>query len=282
MWSSEKQNLKTNPSNILYLNIQLEEVWGLRGIIIWILAFFSFLSGANVINATIMWFNIGPESTFTPFLLGGLIGAIPVWVYLLVSVLVTLAFLGATSHQVVSELSNEEVLNEIFESVNRIEISQQSQQKTLEHVQARMVLVDESIQHAREEFSNGLSAQGDAIKQRLETIHLANEKRVGALREQISFLDESLTGTKNAISEQAEAIKEMESNLLEKFGPQLAETKDTIIKQYEEIGKTLSQYEKSQKRTAKTLAKQRIEIVEMNSKLASFRRKISPAKTIAQ
>ena len=75
----------------------------LKGIYIWILGFFSLLSAANVVNATIMWFNTGPTSTFKPYLLGSL--TIPVYVYALISILVTLAFLGGTSRMVVRELS---------------------------------------------------------------------------------------------------------------------------------------------------------------------------------
>ena len=83
----------------------------MKGIVIWILGFFSFLAGANVINATIMWFNLGPTAIFTSYLISGL--TIPVYVYFLVSFLVTLAFLGVTTHQVVSELSNAEEIDAI-------------------------------------------------------------------------------------------------------------------------------------------------------------------------
>src|SRR5512139_3764416 len=102
----------------------------LKGKLIWILAFFTFLAAANVVNATIMWFdpNMGPTSTFTPYLLGGATGAIPVYAYWLVSVLVTLAFLGATSHQIVSELPSSGQITAISDRVNRLEGGQLAQQ----------------------------------------------------------------------------------------------------------------------------------------------------------
>ena len=89
----------------------------LKGITIWILALFSVLSGANVVNAVIMWFNLGPESTFLPYLIGDITGAIPVYMYILVSLIVTAVFLGATSHKIVTESSYADKVNAIIRQV---------------------------------------------------------------------------------------------------------------------------------------------------------------------
>ena len=79
-----------------------------------------------MVNAVIMWFNLGPESTFTPYLLGNLTGAIPIYFYIFVSALVTAIFLGATSHKIVTELSYADQVNAINKEMNRLEARLQS------------------------------------------------------------------------------------------------------------------------------------------------------------
>ncbi len=178
---------------------------------IWILGFFSFLSGAVVINAIIMWFNLGPQATFTPHLLGGLIGAIPVYAYFLGSVLVTLVFLGVTSHKLVSELSNEDQLNAINEKVNLLENGQQEQQKAVESVYSKMFLIDESLEHTRRQFSKGLNEQGEAIRQSFEDGNQSQLKMLDSVQARMLALDQSLTDDKEfskGLSEQGEAIRQ--------------------------------------------------------------------------
>jgi len=252
----------------------------LKGIIIWVLVFFSFLAGSNVINALIMWFNFGPEGTFTPYLLGGLTGEIPVYVYLLVSVLVTLAFFGATSHKVVSELSNSDQIKAIAENVNRLESGQQSQQKVLEDVQAKVLVIDESLERTKKEFSKGLSEQGDAIKQSLESGHQAHQKLLEALQGQVVLLDESLTRVKKGLSAQAEVIEGVNANLVDKFGPQIADVKETVAKQLGELENALAQHEQRQKKTAAIITKQRAGIAEIKLKLEKLEDELAKPKPL--
>lgn len=241
----------------------------MKGIYIWILGFFSFLAGANVVNATIMWFNLGPTGTFTPYLLGGLTGAIPVYVYLLISVLVTLAFLGATSHQVVSELSSAEEINALNEKANRLETGQQTQQNLLEGVQARVFLVDEGIERTRKEFSKGLSDQGEAIKQSLESGHQTQQKMLEGVQGRVFLLEEGLKGVRKGLGEQAEAIKGVSVNLLEKLGPQLAEIETAVAKLEQRDNKTVA-----------AITKQRAEIAEINLKMERLESEIAQRKPL--
>jgi hypothetical protein len=74
-----------------------------------------------VVNAVIMWFSLGPQGTFTPYLVGNFIGAIPVYLYLFVSVVLTAVFLGGTSYRIVNELSYADQISAIDEEVNRLE-----------------------------------------------------------------------------------------------------------------------------------------------------------------
>ena len=240
----------------------------MKGITIWILGFFAFIAGANVVNALIMWFDIdiGPSGS-TPSFLSGLIGPIPVYIYLIISVLATVAFLGGTSHAVVSELSNKDELMVINEKVDLLETNQQSQQKTLESVQARVCLVDESLEHAKREFSKGLSEQGTAIKQSLESGHKTQQKMLDAIQGQVFLLDDNLKGVRKGLAEQAESLKGINENLVDNFVSQLAEIKEADAKQLAELENTLAQIQRREKKMGATVAKQKDEIAEILLKL---------------
>lgn len=164
----------------------------LKGITIWILAFFSFLAGANVINAVIMWFNLGPEGLFTPYLLGGLTGQIPVYIYLLLSVLITLAFLGGFSHKLVSDLSAEDQIRAMAEEMTRLEGGHQAQQKTLQDLQDRISVMDENLGRTVE-LSKGLSEQGENVLRALQSAQQTNQNALQDLNIRIGTIDESLT-----------------------------------------------------------------------------------------
>ena len=239
----------------------------MKGTAIWILALFSFLSGANVVNAVIMWFNLGPEGTFTPFLLGNFTGAITVYIYLFVSVLVTATFLGATSHKVFIELSYADQINAVNEEVNRLEAGLQSQQEVLEGVQARVFLVDENLEHTRKEFLRGLTEQGNALKHSFENSHKTQQKMLDGVREQVFLLDKKLSSVKKGVKEQKEATKEIIGSFLESFGPQLADIKETLEKQRGEIDNTLAQIEQKEKKAMTTITEQRNELGEIKLKL---------------
>ena len=224
----------------------------LKGIAIWILGFFSFFAGSNVINSVIMWFDLGPEGVFTPYLLGNLTGAVPVYFYLLISVVATLAFLGGTAHMLVSELSVEDQIRAIDEKVNILHASQESQRKSLDGVQAKVFLVDESVERTRKKFSKELVEQSDAIKQSLDSGNQTQKKMLDGVQGRVFLLDEKLTGVKKGLSEQAEIIKGVKANLVDKVSPQLADVKEA-----------LAQSKQRDKKTVAAILKERNEIGEI-------------------
>lgn len=228
----------------------------LKGIAIWIFGFFSFLAGSNVINSVIMWFSLGPGDTFTPYLLGGFIGAIPVYVYFLFSVLVTLALFGVTAHMVVSELSVGDQIRGIDEKANLLQAGQESQGKGLENVSARVFLVDESLERNRKEFSKQIVEQGDAIKKSSEIGHQTQQKILNGVEGRLFLLEESPRGVKRELTEQAEVVKGINTNLVERVSPQLASVKED-----------LAQFEQRDKKTESAHSKQRDEIKEIKLKL---------------
>jgi hypothetical protein len=254
-------------SNLVwYVSICVEVCVALKGIAIWILGFFSFLAGLNAVSAVIMWADLGPTGTFTPSLLGGLTGAIPVYVYLLVSVLVTLAFLGATSHMVVSQLSVGDQIGVINEKANRLAAGQESQQNVLEGVKARVFLVDESLERARIELSNGVVHQGNAIQQSLEKGHQAQQKTLDGVQGRVFLVEESIKGVKKGLGEQTEAIKGVNANVAD-VAPKLADVRETVARQLGIVESTLTELETSDKKTVAAIAKQRDEIAEIKLKL---------------
>jgi hypothetical protein len=241
----------------------------LRGKAIWILGFLSFLSGLFAIHAIILAVNLGLEGTYQPWLISSLTGGIPVYVYLLVSVIATLIFLGGTSIRVVSELSNKELLNEINERATNLESGQKLQQKFLESLQARVFLVDESLNAARKEISEKFSNQEKEIKQ----VH-ANL---------VNKFDKDLAATKTGIekqlgdgfNEQVEMLKEFHASLVNRFDTKLADVKDGLTRKLGEVENTMSRHEQRNTKNAKAILKQTGEIADVRLKIEKLEEEIT-------
>jgi chromosome segregation ATPase len=297
----------------------------LKGITIWILAFFSFLFGANVINALIMWFNLGPEGLFTPYLLGGLTGQIPVYIYLLLSVLITLAFLAGFSHKLVSDLSAQDQIRAMAEDMTRLEGGHQAHQKTLQDLQDRVSMMDENLERTVElsrglseqgenvlrtlqsdqqtnqnalqdlntkigaideslaraaETSRGQNEQGETMLRNLETAHQAHQKLLEDLQKQVGSLDESLKSVTMRGTEQETVSKGVAVNFDEKFGPQIADIRETVARQLSEVENAVAQQEQRQKKTATTITKQKTELAGIKSKLEKLEIDLSKPKPV--
>jgi len=237
----------------------------LQGKAIWILGFFSFLAGLNAINAIILLDQLGPEGIIQPYLIDSLTGGIPVYIYLLASILATLVFLGATSSRIVSELSNKDLLNEINAKVNTLESGQKLQQKFLESLQARVFLVDESLDSFRKEVAKGLSKQEEEIKQ----VH-ANL---------VNRFDTKLADAKNGIarqlSEQGEEIKEIQADLVNRFDTKLADVKDGTTRQLVKIENTMARNEQRNRKNVKAILKQMGEIADIRLKVEKLEEELA-------
>lgn len=228
----------------------------LKGINVWILGFFSLLSGANVVNAVIMWFDRGPIATFTPYLLGGLTGPIPIYVYLLLSLLILWLFLGITVHMAVSELSAKDQIATIDDKANRLEAGQQNQQNVLESMQARVFLVDEGVERTRSELSRGIVDQGKAVRESLEAGQQTQQKSLDGMQGRVFLVEESLRSLKKGLSEQTEAIRGVDASIVEKVGPQLSDVREA-----------LAQIEQRDRKTVAAIADQRAEINDIVARL---------------
>lgn len=228
----------------------------LKGTKIWVPGFFSFLAFANLVNSTIMCYELGALGMFTPFLVGWLTGPIPVYAYFLFSALAAFVFLGATCHMAVSELSVADQVKVIDEKANRLRAGQESQTKVLESVNARMFLADEKVEHTRAELSEIIADQGEAVKRSMKVDHQDQQKTMEGMQEQLSLLKESLKSLGEGLNDQAEVIKGINENLTVKVDQQLADFKET-----------LRQLELNNASTTIAMSKQADEITEIKQKL---------------
>lgn len=239
----------------------------MKGTAIWTLALFSVLSGANVVNAVIMWFNLGPEGTFTPYLIGNFIGAIPVYVYLFVSVVLTAVFLCGTSNKIVNELSYADQISAIDEDVNCLESALKFQHELLEGVQVRMFMVDESLERSRKAFSMGLVEQGNALKQSFEGSLKTQQKMLDGVQGQVFLIDKKLNNVKKGLNEQRGATKELVGDFVESLGPQLGVIRESVKRQLEEIENRFAQFEQKEEKSMATITEQKNELAEIRLKL---------------
>jgi hypothetical protein len=243
----------------LFHEIDLLRYVTLQGKAIWILGFFSFLAGLFAIHAIVLAADpgIGIEGTYQPWFIGSLTGAIPVYAYLLISIIVTLAFLGATAHKVVSELSNKTLLNQIDAKVNTIESGQKLQQQVLESLQARVFLVDESLNGMKKDVAKAFGKQEEEIKQ----VHADLVKKFdGELADVRGVMTRQFIG-------QREEMKKVNANLANLFTKNLAGVKGELAGQLVKMGNAMKKHEQRNRRSEKAILKQRDEIVEITSKL---------------
>jgi hypothetical protein len=222
----------------------------LKGKGIWALSFFSFLSGLNAITAIFLAINEGIENTFQPYLVDSITGPIPIYAYLIASIVVTLIFLGGTAARVVSELSNKELLNEINAKATNLESGQKLQQKVLESLQARVFLVDESLNAMRKEVAKAFTKQEEDIKQ-------VQANLVKRFASEIADVKGEMAKQLNA---QSKTIKQINENLVNLFTKNLTEVKDELTREIVAVETTMASHERDNRKTAKAISKQEEEI----------------------
>ncbi len=179
-----------------------------------LLSFFSLLSAANVVNAIIMWFSTGPTSTFNSFLISGL--TIPVYVYALISILATMAFLGGASYLIMKNLSVVDQVELLGEQVSSLQTNQETQRVSIMDLQDKTSKIDDSIYRTGSKLSSELSSQGDALKKsltsKLQASQESQQQSLKAVQSEVSEVNENLGLTGKKLSEefrsQGEAIKQ--------------------------------------------------------------------------
>jgi len=236
----------------------------LRGKAIWTLGFFSFLAGLNAITAVILSINLGIESTFQPYIINTLTGGLPTYFYLIISILVTLIFLGATASKIVDELSNIPILNEINTKVNKLEQGQKLQQSDLKSLKGNLFLVANNLETTKKEITKMLTEQDNEIKTVQTSLANKINKKSAVLKSEI---EKNLT---EGFGEQAEMLKQFHTSITNRFTSESTELKVEIENQLVQIGEAMKKQDQSAKKTAKNISKQKTEITNIQTKLTKL------------
>ena len=236
----------------------------MRGKAIWTLGFFSFLAGLNAITAVILSINLGIESTFQPYIINTLTGGLPTYFYLIISILVTLIFLGATASKIVDELSNIPLLNEINTKVNKLEQGQKLQQSDLKSLKGNLFLVANNLETTKKEITKMLTEQDNEIKTVQTSLANKINKKSTVMKSEI---EKSLT---EGFGEQAEMLKQFHTSITNRFTSESTEMKVEIENQLVQIGEAMKKQDQSAKKTAKNISKQKTEITNIQTKLTKL------------
>jgi len=236
----------------------------LRGKGIWVLGFFSFLSGLNAIVAVILSINFGIESTFQPYLLDSFIGGFPTYAYLIGSIIATLIFLGATTSKMVTELSNIPMLNQINSKANNIQQTQKLQQADLENLKNTLSVMGNNLVTTKKEINKKFAEQDNEIKLAQTSLTNKINKKSTQIKAEIE------TRLTEGFGEQAEMLKEFHASLTTKFTNQSTQLKAQIENQLRQIDATVKTQEQTTKKTAKTIQKQKDEITNIQTKLTNL------------
>jgi hypothetical protein len=236
----------------------------LQGKAIWALGFFSFLSGLNAITAIFLAINVGIENNFQPYLIDTITGPIPVYFYLVASIIVTLIFLGGTSFKVVTELSNKALLHEINAKANDLKGGQKLEQSLLESLKSRVFLVDESLDAGKRDMMKKFGEQEKEIK----TVYTNLANRFDSKLASASNGIEKHVG--EGFNEQAEMLKEFHSSLVDRFDTRLSEVSDGLTRRITKMEDNLQRYSQRVKKSTMAIANQQSEIADMKMKLATL------------
>ena len=236
----------------------------MQGKAIWALGFFSFLSGLNAITAIFLAINLGIEGTFQPYLISTIISDIPVYYYLVISILATLIFLGGTASAVVSELSNKALLYEINAKTNDLINGQKQAQSLLESLKSRVFLVDESLDEAKRNIMKKFGDQEKEIKTVYTNLNSEFDRKLA------SAIDEIEKQVGEGFNEQAEMLKESNAKLLDSFESKFSEINQRMTRQLTKIEDNLQKYSQRVKKSTTAIANQEAEIAEIKMTLATL------------
>ena len=236
----------------------------MRGKAIWTLGFFSFLAGLNAITAVILSINLGIESTFQPYLINTLTGGLPTYLYLIVSIIVTLIFLGATASKIVTELSNIPILNQINTKVNKLEQGQKLQQSDLKSLKGNVFLVANNLETTKKEITKMLADQDTEIKAVQTSLANKINKKSTVMKLEI---EKHLT---EGFAEQAEMLKQFHTSITNRFTSESTEMKVEIENQLVQIEEAMKKQDQSTKKTAKNISKQKTEITNIQTKITKL------------
>ena len=236
----------------------------MQGKAIWALGFFSFLSGLNALTAIFLAINFGIESQFSPYLIDTITGPVPVYYYLIASIIATLLFLGGTSVKVVTELSNKALLHEINSKANDLKSGQKLEQSLLESLKSRVFLVDESLDAGKRDMVKKFGEQEKEIKTLYTNLSNRFDSKLASASNDIG------KQVGDGFNEQAEMLKEFHSSLVDRFDTRLAEVSEGLTRRIAKMEDNVQRYSQRVKKSTLAIEKQQNEIAEIKLKLASL------------
>lgn len=197
----------------------------MQGKTIWVLMFTLFLSVLTAIDAVALSVFFGIENTIPVWLIGG---TVPVYLYLTISIVVTLLLLAATSHQITSQLSNKTLLSDIAEKVAKIDKMQNEQQTLLDALKAQIFLVDEGLNANRNTISEKFAKQEKVMDQSHNALTSKIDEEMILMRNR---LGKQVT---DGFNEQTLTLKELQTGLTNEFDNKLKDVTEALNKK---IGK---------------------------------------------
>lgn len=236
----------------------------MQGKAIWALGFFTVLSGLNAITAIFLAINLGIEGNFQPYLIDTITGAVPVYYYLIASIIATLLFLGGTSVKVVTELSNKALLHEINSKANDLKSGQKLEQSLLESLKSRVFLVDESLDAGKRDMVKKFGDQEKEIKTGYTNLANRFDSKLASASDGIG------KQVGEGFNEQAEMLKEFHGSLVERFDTRLAEVSEGLTKRIAKMEDNVQRYSQRVKKSTLAIEKQQNEIADIKLKLATL------------
>jgi predicted flap endonuclease-1-like 5' DNA nuclease len=177
-----------------------------RGIIVWILAFLTFLAALNALYAVMYGVDQNANTPFKPYLVGQLIGEIKIGDYFWISVAATCVFLALTSIVAFRRLPDPH----LYWKIDKLEEGIEYNADTIRATQISLLADLENNKKDREKFMNKINTTlAAARKETLSTL----EKHEKAIQETNKSLQKTTREMLNTLDEHGKSIQQINKNL---------------------------------------------------------------------
>ena len=208
-----------------------------RGIIVWILAFLTFLAALNAFNAVMHGVDKTAEETISPYLIRHIIPKIEIRYYFWISVAATCVFLALTSIVAYRRLPDPH----LFWKIDKLEEGIADNADTIRATQTSLLSDLESNRKAREKLVDKIDTTlADARKETLSTLK-KHEKAIQETNKNIQKTTKEMLGT---LEEHGKSIQQVSTSLE-------SATKETHRMLEKTMKKQMAQIEKVRKRVEK-------------------------------
>jgi hypothetical protein len=246
----------------------------LRGKAIWILSFFTLLSALNAITAIVISINLGIEANFQPYLIDTLTGAIPVYWYLIGSIVGVVIFLAATSASIVSELSKIELLQQINKNTEQLKDGQTLLKTNQEDLIGTAFLLKQNIDQTQKQITHNFSEQEKHLKE----LHEDSTKKIE--EESVSITTKIRKNMKDNFGKQEESLQELHSSLSQRIEGEAIDAKAQVEIKLQTLQTMLQNREKAAKKQEKILTTQKKEIAAIKDQITQIEEQFILPKTL--